>query len=143
MLALATRLHHTVGLLLRQCRGIVDEVGASRRLAGLMHDAAATLHSLAAAVGNWHRPDHARTQAAELAGRCGPDEFAEEGWRAFAVVSIMRSVAIDVLQLSGLSRGEARQLLPDTGADDPEEEHRTALPEDAASELWGCGDAHP
>ena len=82
LLALATRLNHTVELLLRQCRGFVDEAGPSPAAAELMDAAAASLSSLAVAVGNWHRPEHAREQATELARRCGPSWVAEHGWRA-------------------------------------------------------------
>lgn len=139
ILALATRLSHTVELLLRQCRGVIAEAGPSPAVAGLVDAAASGVHSLSAAVGNWHRPDHARALAVGLAEACEPSGFTEEGWRASALVSILRSVAIDLLQLTGLSRPEARRYLPETGPDDADEAHRALLPEDGASQVWGGG----
>lgn len=137
ILALGTRLDHTIELLLRQCRGMVDEMGASAAAAELMEDAGAVMGALAGAVGNWHPPDRARALAIDLAQRCGPSHYRDAGWRMHALLSIMRSVAIDLLQLSGLSRAQARQHLPDTGMDEADEAGRAALPEDEASEVWG------
>ena len=133
ILALITRLDQVVALLLRQARGVVDETGARPEAAELMDRAAGVLNALAGSVDGWRNPAAARVEAILLAQACGPSAYAERDWRMFALVSIMRALAVDLLQLTGLSRADARGYLPDTGTDD---EPHTLGPEDSASELW-------
>jgi uncharacterized membrane protein YgaE (UPF0421/DUF939 family) len=135
--ALSRRLLHTAELMLRQSRGTVDEGGRSPQVAALIDQAAGVLHSLASAVGQWQFPGHARHEATKLAGAVGPDQVGSEGWRSIVLVSLLRSVVIDLLQLTGLSRSEARQRLADLGTDQPDAPHSTTLPEDQASAVWG------
>lgn len=134
VLALITRLDQVVSMLIRQSRGVVDEAGARPEAAELMDRAAGVLNALAGSVDTWRNPAAARVEAILLARACGPSVYAERDWRMFALVSIMRALAVDLLQLTGLSRAEARGYLPETGTDD---EPETLTPEDAASELWG------
>ncbi|MFZ1411201.1 MAG: FUSC family protein [Micropruina sp.] len=136
--ALSTRLLHTIELMLRQSRGTVDEGGSSPRVANLIEQAASVLRSLAGAVGGWHFPGLARHQATQLAALVGPDHVEDEGWRSIVLVSVLRSVVIDLLQLTGLSRAQARQRLADIGQDRSERPRSANLPEDEASALWGA-----
>lgn len=134
-LELATRSVHTVEQLVRQSRGVVDELGPEPEVAKLMDDSAATLHALAGTVRHWQPPFRARASAKELASDCAPERVNEDNWRVGALVSVMRSVAIDLLQLTGLSRAQARVHLPGTGT-----ELRTyddVVAGDEASEVWG------
>lgn len=135
MLALLQRMLSGVEMLLRQSRGIVDESGAAPGVAELVVDAAEVIHALSGAVSGWHRPHLARERATELAARCTPRTHVARDWRPAVLVSLMRSVTIDLLQLTGMSRAEARQVLPDTGADEPSA-HDMAQDTDRASEVW-------
>ena len=133
-LELSTRAVHTVELLLRQSRGVVDELGAVPAIAHLMDDSAAALHALAGSIRHWNRPTQARVRAIELATDCAPQTAHAMDWRQSALLSVMRSVAIDLLQLTGLSRVQARSHLPGTGAE--ESDTQGAVSGDEASAVW-------
>ena len=123
-------------VLLRQSRGIVDETGAAPGVAALVDEAAAVLHSLSGAVGSFSPPVHARERATSLAESCAPAGHADADWRPAVLVSLMRSVTIDLLQMTGLSRTQARLVLPDTGAG-PVTDDGLGPDTDAASGMWG------
>lgn len=134
-LELTTRALHTVEQVARQSRGVVDELGPEPQVATLMDDCAATLHALAGTVRHWQPPFRARASAKDVAADCAPDRVHEDNWRVGALLSVMRSVAIDLLQLTGLSRAQARLYLPGTGT-----ELRTyddVVAGDEASAVWG------
>lgn len=135
-LELGRRAVHTAELLLRQTRGVVDESGEVPRIAGLMDDADATLKSMAGSVRHWNAPLLARKRAAALAARCAPSGAGVTDWRHSALVSVMRSVAIDLLQLTGLSREQARYHLPGTGPEVLVAGPRLAGDEPSA--VWGA-----
>ena len=131
---LATRAMHAVELLLRQTRGVVDELGPGPAIADLMDDAADTLHAQAVAVQQWQPPREARDLAITFADACEPEAAHTMDWRRSALLSVMRSIAIDLLQLTGLSRQSARYYLPGTG---PEADPGVDVSGDEASVLWG------
>ena len=134
-LELGTRALHSAEMLLRQTRGVVDELGPLPIIATLMDDAAETLAAQADAVQHWRPPAHARELAITLADACAPETAHVMDWRRSALLSIMRSVAIDLLQLTGLSREQARYYLPGTG---PEVADRgTQVHGDEPSAIWG------
>ncbi len=137
-LELSTRAVHAVELLLRQSRGVVDETGSVPTIATLMDDASGTLNALAGSVRNWHPPRLARERAITLAADCAPEPAHVMDWRTSALVSVMRSVAIDLLQLTGLSRERARVYLPGTGPEVADAGPR--LTGDEQSEVWGDAD---
>ncbi len=116
-LELSKRAMHTAEMLLRQSRGVVDESGPDPEAAVLMDDVARVLNALAGSVRHWHPPWLARTRAKDLAADCAPHLAQPEEWRHSALLSVLRSMAIDLLQLTGLSRDQARYYLPGTGTD--------------------------
>lgn len=136
VVALLRRSLASTEVLLRQSRGVIDEIGPVPEVGGLLDEAAAVLQSLAGAVGGSTRPVHARERATALAAACAPAGHLGENWRPAVLVSLMRSVTIDLLQLTGLSRAQARLVLPDTGegtsADDG-----LGPDTDAPSGIWG------
>lgn len=134
-LELSTRAVHTVELLLRQTRGVVDEAGRAPEIAALLDEAHGTLQALAGAVRHWQPPGLARERAVALAADCAPGHVHVTDWRRSALVSVMRSVAIDLLQLTGLSRERARYHLPGTGSEVADAEARVVG--DEPSEVWG------
>ncbi|MFT4218244.1 MAG: FUSC family protein [Micropruina sp.] len=135
-LELGTRAVHTTELLLRQSRGVVDERGSLPIIAGLMDDTAAALHAMSGSVRHWNTPQRARKLAIELAAKCAPGAAGITDWRRDVLLSVMRSVAIDLLQMTGLSRIEARVHLPDTEREvgNPD----AAVAGDEGSAIWGA-----
>ncbi len=135
-LELSTRAAHTTEMLLRQSRGVVDERGPLPIIAGLMDDTAATLNALSGSVRHWNMPKRARVLAIELAGKCAPGVANITDWRRNVLLSVMRSVAIDMLQLTGLSRIQSREYLPDAEGDlgGPE----AVVTGDEGSAVWGA-----
>lgn len=138
---LSTRALHTAEILLRQSRGVVAETGPMPEVGALMHDSAATLHSLSTAVRQWYNPSQARTRAKDLAADCAPESAQPDDWRHTALLSIMRSMAIDLLQLTGLSRDQARHYLPGAGSEPTGTDSHVAG--DEASGVWGSDELVP
>lgn len=127
------RLANTLELLIRQSRGVVDESGPQPVVAMLVAEAAAVVEAMVAAILHWEFPGEARRHAVSLAASCSPAAVMRSTWRSVALVSIMRSIAVDALQLTGLSRAQARLLLPDMAeATDVGEAERS----EAASAIW-------
>lgn len=135
-LELGERAMHTTELLLRQTRGVVDESGGRPQIAALMDDADATLKAMAGAVRHWNSPELARKRAVALAAQCAPAPVGVTDWRHSVLVSVMRSVAIDLLQFTGLSREQARYYLPGTGPEVVTSGPR--LSGDEPSAVWGA-----
>lgn len=140
-LDLSTRTLRTAEMLLRQSRGVVAETGPDLAVAQLVDDSSGTLYALAGSVLHWNPPWRARTRAKDLAADCGPETSQLADWRHTALLTVMRSMAIDLLQLTGLSRDQARRYLPGTGDRATGEEH--GLGGDEASGVWGSDELVP
>ena len=140
-LDLSARAVRTGEMVLRQSRGMLAETGPDPGVAKLLDDSAATLHALAGSVLYWHPPWRARTSAKDLAADCGPDPSTLADWRHTALLTVMRSMAIDLLQLTGLSRQQARQYLPGTADRVVDEEF--GVRGDEASGVWGTDELPP
>lgn len=139
MLELAERIHVTLSMMQRQSHGMVNEVGAMPQAAALMGQVAGLLEKVGEGVRNWHRPDQARDAAIELAAALGPADVLSdpEDWRSATLMSLLRAVVVDLLQLTGLSLAQARSALADTGDFDPEEAEDEASGVDLPSFVWG------
>ena len=138
LLRLGERLHGSVFMLARQSAGMVGESGTYPLIGDLTAEAGRTLRLLARQIGRWERPEGARAAAAELAARLEPDALAgATDWRSGALVSLLRAVTVDLLQLTGLSVPQARSALPDTGDLDVRSDDAEALPNEETSDLWG------
>ena len=55
-----------------------------------------------------------QSQVAEVAGRAGPGDIPSNDWRPLALAAVLRAVIVDLLQITGLSRNQAREALADT-----------------------------
>ncbi|MFT3875289.1 MAG: FUSC family protein [Propioniciclava sp.] len=137
---LAARARRVADMLVRQARGMTEEVGPMPELGALVRGVAQAAHALAVSVGQWRRPDEARAALLEIASRVAPAELAEEDWRPAALASVLRALVIDLLQITGLSREAAHDALTDTWGR-PYGPHDAPVPpsesDDDASELWG------
>ena len=94
------------------------------------------LYAMAGSVRHWNTPQRARQLAIELAEQCAPGVANVTDWRRTVLLSVMRSVAIDLLQLTGLSREQARIHLPDAASEigGPQ----PAVTGDEGSAVWGA-----
>ena len=137
LLRITDRLHGSVFMLARQSAGMVGEQGVNITVGELTEQATEALRQLVRQVRRWEKPEEARTEAVELAGRLEPGAAAAEDWRTSALVSLLRAVTVDLLQLSGLSVPQARAALPDTGDLDLDSAEAEPLPSEGVSDLWG------
>jgi uncharacterized membrane protein YgaE (UPF0421/DUF939 family) len=131
---LLSRCLNTLELLLRQGRGVVDESGPQPVVAMLVAEAGGVTDAMSRSIRRWEFPARARARATNLAADCSPAAVMHSTWRSVALVSVMRSVAVDLLQLTGLSRTGARLLLTDM--DGATEAGGGTEGTDAASAIW-------
>lgn len=138
MLELIERMHVTLSMMQRQGRGMVSEVGPMADLAAPMWHAADLLEQISRGISEWKRPTEARDQAVQMAGTLGPAKFVDdpEDWRTAALMSMLRAVTVDMLELTGLSMAQARAVLADTGDFKPDEDPE-APDVELASAIWG------
>lgn len=137
MLELCGRLHITLSMMQRQGRGMVEEVGALPEIAGPVWQAADLLERIAAGVREWQRPTGARDVTAELAAKLGPADVivVDTDWRRATLMSLLRAIVVDMLQLTGLSLAQAHAVLVDTGEFDPDAGAGTT--DEQPSAVWG------
>jgi uncharacterized membrane protein YgaE (UPF0421/DUF939 family) len=136
---LLRRAHRSEAMLSRQAQGMLEEVGEIPDLAELVRQVGRATNFLAESVQRWERPEWARELLIEVAARTNPVDIDTDDWRPLALMSLLRALVVDLLQLTGMSRADARALLPDSRglkyAEPP-----SAPPEfddDAASPTWG------
>ncbi|QIK71033.1 FUSC family protein [Propioniciclava coleopterorum] len=137
---LTVRAQRSTYMLGRQGLSMAEEVGPLREVGALVLDAARATFALSGAVGAWHQPEHARSVLLGVARRASPGRLGIDEWRDIALMSVVRALIVDLLQISGLSRVEARDALAEA-TDRPYGEPETDLPasdsDDEASPLWG------
>ncbi len=137
---LTTRSQRVAEMLVRQSRGMTEEVGAMPELGAIAGEVAQAAQSLSGSVGQWTRPDQAREELTRIAGRIAPAELSEEDWRPAVLASLLRALLMDLLQVTGLSREQAHDALIDTWGR-PFGPHDVEVPEsesdDGPSALWG------
>lgn len=137
LMTITGRMHTSMTMLARQARAIVGESGPRPRPGELVSEVATVMRHLGASVGHWSKPVLARREASEIATKLAPlDTGALDEWRTTALVSLLRAVVVDLLQLSGLSLDQARAALTSSPAMNPERMKAT-LPEEGGSSMWG------
>lgn len=137
---LMTRAQRSSYMLARQGQAMAEEVGAMPVIGSMLIDVSEAVHALAGAVGQWNRPERARAVLVGIAARAAPSEVVGPDWRPVALMSLLRAVVVDLLQMTGLSREQARDTLTDTWGR-PFAEHDVDVPptgsDDDASPVWG------
>lgn len=135
---LLRRNRRVVALLERQALGMTEEVGPMPAVGNLISDIARACHALAGSVRSWAPPVRARTILTQAAAQAMPGRMLGD-WRSVALVSVTRSLIVDLLQVSGLSREAARQTLAGSlGLSSVEvESDASDDSDDRASEVWG------
>ncbi|UNX54520.1 FUSC family protein [Georgenia sp. TF02-10] len=90
-------------------RGVlaVEEDGPVPEIADQVEALAAGARSLGASLGRGEPPEQARAMLADVAAALVPEAYASQGWRQQTLVSLLRSLAVDALQMTGLSYRQA------------------------------------
>lgn len=126
-------------MLARQGLAMTEEVGPMPEVGEMLLQVSTAVHALAGSVSQWHRPLRARELLLSVAGAAAPSDLEGPDWRPIALISLMRALVVDLLQVSGLSREQARNALTDTWGR-PFERDADLDPlesDDDASPLWG------
>ncbi|MPV37228.1 FUSC family protein [Georgenia subflava] len=110
---LADRAMRNARVVSRRAIVAMEEDGASPDIADHVAAIASALHSLAGALEHGDPPEHARTTLRRVAGELAPEAYAHEGWRKQTLVSLLRSLAVDGLQMTGMSSEQANEQLPE------------------------------
>lgn len=137
---LTRRMQRSSYLLARQGLGMAEEVGPMPDVGEMLLDVSTAIHALVGSIGQWNQPHRARELLLGVAGRAAPAEVEGLDWRPIALMSLMRSIVVDLLQMTGLSRAQARDALVDTWGrpfEDRDPELSRADSDDDASSLWG------
>ena len=119
---------------------MTEEVGPMPEVGEALIEVSTALNSLAGAVGHWNRPVRARAILLAVARTAAPSEVEGGDWRPVALLSLLRAVVVDLLQVTGLSRAQARDALADTWGrpfEDRDAELTPGESDDDASPLWG------
>lgn len=136
LLALSKRAETSLTMIVRQSIGFSEQAGEIPGVASSIALAASATRSLAASVGGWYKPERARQLLKELADHSSPTEIDTEDWRPGALMALIRALAVDLLQMTGMSRADANSALAATlGA--PFAVADEVPPEDEASQFWG------
>lgn len=137
LLTITGRMHTSMTMLTRQARAIVSEIGPSTQAGALVSEVATSMRHLSSSVGHWNKPVLARTEASLVAKELAPLEVGDQDdWRTAALVSLLRAVVVDLLQLTGLSHDQARTALTSDVTQNAER-MRAQLPREDASSVWG------
>lgn len=91
----------------------IEEDGAAPDIADHVDTLATAMTSLAGALGRGDPPVHARATLVAVAGELAPERYAEDGWRQQTLVSLLRSLAVDGLEIAGMTHGQASSELPE------------------------------
>lgn len=108
---LADRAMRNARVVSRRAVVAIEEDGAAPDIAEHVQTLATAMTSLAAALGRGDPPEHARTTLVAVAGELAPERYAEDGWRKQTLVSLLRSLAVDGLEIAGMSHGQATSEL--------------------------------
>lgn len=109
---LADRAVRNARVVARKAESVV-EAGPRPDLALSLDALASGLRLLALDLGRGDVPDLSQGRLAASAGTLDPDDYAVDGWPTQTLVSVLRSLVVDVLQIAGMSAADARGQLPD------------------------------
>ncbi|HHU40623.1 MAG TPA: hypothetical protein GXZ45_15280 [Propionibacterium sp.] len=137
---LMNRVKRSSYLLSRQGLAMAEEVGPITEVGDMLLDVSTAVHALSGSLGHWNQPHRARELLRDVARRAAPSEVQGTDWRPVALMSLLRAIVVDLLQMTGLSRAQARDALSDTWGrpfEDPDIELTPSDSDDDASPLWG------
>lgn len=108
---LADRAMRNARVVARRARAAAEQ-GRDPELADAVAALAGGLHALAATFADRRPPEDAREELVAAARLLAPRDYTEHGWQAMSLVPLLRSLAVDALQVTGMSPAEAADLLP-------------------------------
>ncbi|MGC5627527.1 FUSC family protein [Georgenia sp. Z1344] len=108
---LADRAVRNARVVARKAESVV-ETGPRPDLARSLDAMSSGLRLLAVELGRGDAPDLSRTRLTEAAHTLDPDDYASDGWPTQTLVSVLRSLVVDVLQIAGMTAADARTQLP-------------------------------
>lgn len=110
---LADRAMRNARVLTRRSLPLVEAGGHDLHGVGAtVVDLASATDDLAAALAAGRAPDRARQRLLGVAGRLDPFALAPDDWQVQSLVLLQRSLVVDLLEVSGVTAREARDVLP-------------------------------
>lgn len=109
---LSDRAVRSARVVARRALNPVRDGTALPQLAEIVAELAGGTDELAEAFGAGVDPAAARQRLASATARLDPFSLASEDWQSQALVLVLRSLAVDLLEAAGESRGAARDALP-------------------------------
>lgn len=109
---LSDRAMRSARVVARRALAPVRDGTALPQLAEIVAELAAGTGELAEAFGAGIDPGPARERLAAATARLDPFALASEDWQSQALVLVLRSLAVDLLEAAGASRSESRDTLP-------------------------------
>lgn len=118
---LLERIQNILSTILRQSTNVVAELGALPQAGEALTIAAAAVHEMRKSLDDFEAKTKGRALAIEFAAHCQPDPLTNpttgsDSWRSTALFALYRNLAVDILQLSGMTWKEATEHIP--GAQD-------------------------
>lgn len=137
----------TTDVIIRQALAMTEdgEAGLSA-LSVPVGQFAAAVHAIAGNIGAREAPLAARATLLDVAAGADPDQMVGPGgWRSLVLAGIVQSLNVDLLQLTGLSRADARSTLPKRPRHPRPDADPAPLADsvDGSSTVWGGGGPQP
>ena len=114
---LADRAMRNTRVIARRAGVVAGEMAQHQALADLLDRIARSVKDLSFALGSNAQLIGLRPYLLEVAGRLDPREFT--GWPTQTLVVLIRSLVVDLLELTGLTGTQAREALAATGGPEP------------------------
>ncbi len=112
---LCDRAMRNTRVITRRAWTAAQEMTEQERLARLLATLSQSAADLAFALGSGSEPSGLRHQLLAVAAELDPPTFT--GWRAQTLVVLMRSLVVDLLEMTGMSAEQARRALAEIGPD--------------------------
>jgi len=114
---LADRAMRNTRVIARRAWVVAQDVAHQDELADLLEAIGDSVREIATALGSSSALIEQRPALLEVAGRLDPQQFS--GWPAQTLVVLVRSLVVDLLEMTGLTGSQAREVLVATGMPEP------------------------
>ncbi|WP_147918728.1 FUSC family protein [Ruania zhangjianzhongii] len=123
---LADRAMRNARVIARRAGVVAQEVEQRRALADLLDRIAQSVRDLSGVLGSSAKLISRRPYLLDVAGQLDPRQFT--GWPAQTLVVLIRSLVVDLLEMTGLTGTQAREALAGIGRPDPPAEDGSVPP---------------
>ncbi len=114
---LVDRAMRNTRVIARRAWVVSRDVAHQEELADLLETIGGSVREISVALGSASRLIELRPGLLAVAGRLAPQQFS--GWPAQTLVVLVRSLVVDLLELTGLTASQAREALVATGVPEP------------------------